>query len=116
MPAADLTFIMNLNAAAAMSLGFVNGPLLRTFGYRVIGVVAALFFIVGLALTAYASSVVDFIIFYGLVNGKCLLAIVDGKLYLYVFSVIMEWLRVGWALEQTFASSAHQHIVLFVSK
>lgn len=116
MPAADLTFIMNLNAAAAMSLGFVNGPLLRTFGYRVIGVVAALFFIVGLALTAYASSVVDFIIFYGLVNGKCLLAIVDGKLYLYVFSVIMEWLGVGWALEQTFASSAHQHIVLFVSK
>lgn len=70
VPAADLTFIINLNAAFAMSLGFLNGPLLRTFGYRKISVVAALFFTIGLTMTAFASSVVDFIITYGLITGK----------------------------------------------
>lgn len=84
VPATDLTFIMNLNAATAMSLGFVNGPLLRKFGYRTIGVVAAIFFSVGLALTAHASSVVDFIIYYGLINGKF-----SNERKNYIFSVIM---------------------------
>lgn len=70
MPAADLTFIINLNAAFSMSLGFLNGPLLRTFGYRTISIVAAVFFTVGLTLTAYARSVVDFIITYGLITGN----------------------------------------------
>lgn len=70
VPAADLTLIINVNSAFAMSLGFINGPLLRNYGYRKVSVVAAVFFAVGLTMTAFATSVVDFIVTYGLITGK----------------------------------------------
>lgn len=70
VPAADLTLIININSAFAMSLGFINGPLLRAYGYRKISVIGSLFFAVGMILTSTANSIFDFIITYGLITGK----------------------------------------------
>lgn len=69
MPAADLTFIININSALSMSLGLINGPLLRYFGYRKISVVAAVLFSVGLMLTALTDSVIGLVISYGVITG-----------------------------------------------
>lgn len=68
-PAADLTLIININSAFAMSLGFINGPLLRSYGYRKISVIGGAFFAIGMMLTATADSIFDFIITYGLITG-----------------------------------------------
>lgn len=72
MPAADLTFIINTNSALSMSLGFFNGPLLRTFGYRKISVVASILFSLGLILTSMVNTVFGFVITYGLITGEIL--------------------------------------------
>lgn len=72
MPAADLTLIININSALSMSLGFINGPLLRRFGYRSISVIAAVLFSLGLILTAMVDSVIGFIITYGVITGNLL--------------------------------------------
>lgn len=69
MPAADLTLIININSALSMSLGLINGPLLRYFGYRKISIVAAILFSVGLMLTALTDSVFGLIISYGVITG-----------------------------------------------
>lgn len=70
MPAADLTLIINTNSALSMSLGLINGPLLRHFGYRKISVIAALLFSVGLMLTALSDSIFGFIMSYGVITGN----------------------------------------------
>lgn len=70
MPAADLTLIININSALSMSLGFINGPLLRRFGYRSISVIAAILFSLGLILTAMVDSVIGFIVTYGVITGR----------------------------------------------
>lgn len=72
MPAADLTLIININSALSMSLGFINGPLLRRFGYRSVSVAAAVLFSLGLILTAMVDSVIGFIITYGVITGNLL--------------------------------------------
>lgn len=69
MPAADLTLIININSALSMSLGLINGPLLRYFGYRKISIVAALLFSGGLMLTACTDSILGIIITYGVITG-----------------------------------------------
>lgn len=69
VPAADLTLIININSAFAMSLGFINGPLLRAYGYRKISVVGGAFFAIGVMLTSSANSILDFIVTYGLITG-----------------------------------------------
>lgn len=70
MPAADLTLIININSALSMSLGFFNGPLLRSFGYRKVSVVASLVFALGLIMTSMVDTVFGFIITYGVITGK----------------------------------------------
>lgn len=69
VPAADVTLIININSALSMSLGLINGPLLRYFGYRKISIVAALLFSGGLMLTALTDSVLGLIISYSIITG-----------------------------------------------
>lgn len=69
MPAADLTLIINVNSALSMSLGLINGPLLRAFGYRKISVIAAIVFSLGLIFTAFSDSISSLIINYGVITG-----------------------------------------------
>lgn len=69
MPAADLTLVINVNSALSMSLGLINGPLLRAFGYRKISVIAAIIFSLGLILTAFSDSISSLIINYGIITG-----------------------------------------------
>lgn len=69
MPAADLTLIINVNSALSMSLGLINGPLLRAFGYRKISVIAAIVFSLGLIFTAFSDSMPSLIINYGIITG-----------------------------------------------
>lgn len=69
VPAADLTFIININSALSMAVGLINGPLLRHFGYRKISIVAALLFSIGLMLTALTDSIFGIIITYGVITG-----------------------------------------------
>lgn len=95
MPAADLTLIININSALSMSLGFINGPLLRRFGYRSISVIAAVLFSLGLILTAMVDSVIGFIITYGVITGNLLytrqlhFAIAKRKLFLSFSSLLL---------------------------
>lgn len=70
VPAADLTFIININSALSMAVGLINGPLLRYFGYRKISIVAALLFSIGLMLTALTDSILGIIITYGVITGS----------------------------------------------
>lgn len=70
MPATDMTLIININSALSMSLGLINGPLLRYFGYRKISVIAASLFSLGLVLTALTDSIVGFILSYGVITGR----------------------------------------------
>lgn len=68
MPAADISFIMNINSAFAMSLGLINGPLIRYFGYRKVGVAAGLLVTLGMCLTAFANSFGAFVFTYGIIT------------------------------------------------
>lgn len=70
MPAADISFIMNFNSAFGMSLGLINGPLLRNFGYRKVAIVAGMLFSTGITLTSFANSFLAFVFTYGIVTGK----------------------------------------------
>lgn len=70
MPAADITMIMNINSAFGMSMGLINGPLLRNFGFRKVGVMAGILFSVGMMATAFANSFGTFVLTYGIIAGK----------------------------------------------
>lgn len=63
-----MSLITNVNAAFGMSMGLINGPLLRRFGCRRIGIAAGLLMSGGLCATATATSMAAFIVYYGLIT------------------------------------------------
>lgn len=70
MTATDISLITNVNAAFSMSMGLVSGALLRRFSYRKVGFAAGFLVAVGMVLTAFADSLVAFLVCYGLVTGE----------------------------------------------
>ncbi|XP_076301489.1 uncharacterized protein LOC143219363 [Lasioglossum baleicum] len=64
--ATEATIIINANLASGMILGLINGPLLRTFGYRKVGIIASLLYATGVTATAFTRSFTLLLIFYGL--------------------------------------------------
>lgn len=70
MPAADITMIMNINSAFGMSMGLINGPLLRNFGYRKVGIMAGILFSIGMMATSFANSFGAFVLTYGIITGE----------------------------------------------
>lgn len=70
--AVDSAAIISSNAALRNLMGFVNGPLLRTYGFRKVAVAASLVFSFGLMMTSFSNTVLHFIVSYGLVTCKYL--------------------------------------------
>lgn len=70
LTATDVALVTNVNAAVGMSMGLVNGGLLRRFGCRPIAVVAGLLMTTGICLTATANSMRAFLLCYGVVTGE----------------------------------------------
>ncbi|KAK9752905.1 Major Facilitator Superfamily [Popillia japonica] len=66
--ATDTSLIMNTNAAFAMFMGILNGPLLRHVGYRKVSILGAFLTTLGVLLTAYAYTFTHYMIAYGLVT------------------------------------------------
>lgn len=73
LTATDISLITNVNAAVGMSMGLINGPLLKRFGCRPVGICAGLLMSGGFALTAGAASMTAFIVSYGVVTGKIMM-------------------------------------------
>nr|XP_012228865.1 PREDICTED: uncharacterized protein LOC105675935 [Linepithema humile] len=65
---ANRTVLININLAFGMILGLINGPLLKSFGYRKVATVGTLIFSLGIILTAFAKSFTHFVISYGLLT------------------------------------------------
>ncbi|XP_076650292.1 uncharacterized protein LOC143357654 [Halictus rubicundus] len=63
--ATEATIIINANLASGMILGLINGPLLRTLGYRKVGIIASIFYTTGVIATAFSTSFALLLIFYG---------------------------------------------------
>ena len=63
--ATDTSVIINVNLAFGMMLGLINGPLLKTFGYRKVAMTGSIMFTIGVTLTAFANSFTLIIISYG---------------------------------------------------
>lgn len=70
LSATDITLIANVNAAFAMSMGLFSGALLRRFTYRKVGLLAGCLVAIGMTATAFASTFVEFLLFYGIVAGN----------------------------------------------
>lgn len=70
LSATDVSLIMNSFSAFAMSFGLFNGPLIKTYGYRKVGVAAGVFFSFGMFLTAWADSFTHFMITYSTIAGS----------------------------------------------
>lgn len=70
LSATDISMIMSTFSAFGMSFGLINGPLIKTFGYRKVGVASGILFSVGMFLTSWARSFSHFMITYGLIAGK----------------------------------------------
>lgn len=70
MSAIDSTLILNLNSALGMTLGLVNGVLLKQFGYRKVAFMGGTLFSSGLIMTAWANSFRHFLITYSIVTCK----------------------------------------------
>lgn len=68
--ATDTAIIINTNSAFGMTMGLVNGMLLKQFGYRKIAILAGILVGVGVTSTAFANSFEHFIITYGLITCK----------------------------------------------
>lgn len=64
------TIIIDTNLAFGMILGLMNGPLLKSFGYRKVAIVGGLLFAFGIMLMAFARSFTHFIISYGILACK----------------------------------------------
>jgi MFS family permease len=58
--------VINVNLAFGMVLGLINGPLLKTFGYRKIAIAGSVIYTLGIMLTAFANSFALIIICYGI--------------------------------------------------
>jgi len=68
MSALDAALILNLNSALGMTLGLINGALLKCFGYRKIAVLGSLLFSGGLIATSWANSFRHFLITYSIIT------------------------------------------------
>ncbi|XP_026828950.1 monocarboxylate transporter 9-like isoform X2 [Ooceraea biroi] len=66
LTATDTAIIINVNLAFGMILGLINGPLLKTFGYRKIAIAGSVMNALGITLTAFANSFTLLIICYGI--------------------------------------------------
>lgn len=75
MSALDATLILNLNSALGMTLGLVNGALLRCYGYRKIAVLGGTLFSSGLIATSWANSFQHFLVTYSIITCKLILII-----------------------------------------
>ncbi|KAL6267707.1 hypothetical protein P5V15_000778 [Pogonomyrmex californicus] len=64
--ATDTTIIININLAFGMILGLINGPLLKTFGYRKIAMIGSAIYSIGVTLTAFANNFTLIVICYGI--------------------------------------------------
>ncbi|XP_059479595.1 monocarboxylate transporter 5-like [Neocloeon triangulifer] len=65
----DLSLILNINSAVCNGLGLLNGPMLRKFSCRQVGVYGALLLFCGTYLTSLATTMPYFIISFGVVFG-----------------------------------------------
>lgn len=70
LSATDVSVIMNTFSAFGMSFGLVNGPLIKNFGYRKVGVAAGVFFSLGMFLTTWANNFTHFMITYSIIAGE----------------------------------------------
>ncbi|XP_026276324.1 uncharacterized protein LOC113205080 [Frankliniella occidentalis] len=62
-----IAVIMNLNNAFGLALGLFNGPILRRFSYRKVALFGSFLVFVGVVLTSFSRSFVEFLIFYGII-------------------------------------------------
>lgn len=79
MSVKDISTITSTNAAFTMLIGVVNGPILKTFGYRKVALLAGTMFVTGLALTAFANSFWYFILSYSILLGTSINALWINK-------------------------------------
>lgn len=70
MSALDATLILNLNSALGMTLGLINGALLRSYGYRKMAILGGVLFSGGLIATSWANSFRHFLITYSIITCK----------------------------------------------
>uniref|UniRef100_A0A146L297 Monocarboxylate transporter 1 n=2 Tax=Lygus hesperus TaxID=30085 RepID=A0A146L297_LYGHE len=66
--ATDVSTIINVNSAAGLFVGLFNGPLLKKFGYRKFALLGASLMFAGFLVTGFATTMWEFIIFYGIIN------------------------------------------------
>lgn len=70
LSATDTTLIINTNSVVAMGMGFFVGPLLKILGYRKVAFLGSFFFVAGVIATAWADSLVYFMLSYSVACGK----------------------------------------------
>ncbi|KAF2904364.1 hypothetical protein ILUMI_01822 [Ignelater luminosus] len=68
LSATDGAIIITSNAAAAMIMGLVNGPLLNRFSYRKVSFAGAIIIVIGIISTAFATKFEHFVITYGVIT------------------------------------------------
>ncbi|KAF5274885.1 hypothetical protein FQA39_LY07067 [Lamprigera yunnana] len=69
MSGASVTSIISTNMATASLIGLATGPLLKKFKIRTVSIGGGILFVVGLISTVFAKSFLEFLIFYGIING-----------------------------------------------
>lgn len=70
LSATDVSVIMNTFSAFGMSFGLINGPLIKSYGYRKVGVASGIFFSVGMFLTTWADGFTHFMVTYSIIAGE----------------------------------------------
>lgn len=68
LSATDGTIIITSNAAAGMIMGLINGPLLNRFSYRKVSFAGAIFIVIGIISTSFATKFEHFLLTYGLIT------------------------------------------------
>ncbi|GLV37171.1 uncharacterized protein CBL_01999 [Carabus blaptoides fortunei] len=68
LSATDITIITNTNAAFGMTMGLVNGTLLKKYGYRKISVIGGVLISGGMVITSFANNFTHFFISYGIIT------------------------------------------------
>ncbi|XP_046672265.1 monocarboxylate transporter 6-like isoform X2 [Homalodisca vitripennis] len=68
MSVREASIIINTNSAFGYVLGVLNGPILRTLGFRKVAISGGLMMFVGLFVTSFANNFALFFVFYGLIN------------------------------------------------
>ena len=72
MSATDASLILNLNSALGMTLGLVNGVLLKQFGFRKIAFLGGALFSSGLIATSWANTFSHFLVTYSIITCELL--------------------------------------------